>query len=114
MHLDLGFGVLYFFWVFEIFCEIYGLGFVNLILYDHTLHPYCIIIMFHTFFRRMCLIIDVSAAKFGLGFSCNAFIFYTSHVHAFFMHTFFLLFPILSMCYVSFYSLFLSPSLSLE
>ena len=43
-------------WGFEIFeffffflGEIYGLGFVNLILYDHALHPYCIIIMFHAY-----------------------------------------------------------------
>ena len=48
----------------------------------------------------VCLIIDVSAVRFGLGFSHDAFNLCTSHVHAFFMHTFFLFFPIISMCCV--------------
>ena len=56
----------------------------------------------------------VSAVRFGLGFSHNAFKFCTSHVHAFFMHTFFIFIPILSMCCVLFFlSLSLSLSLSL-
>ena len=33
-------------------------------------------------FRRVCLIINVSADRFGLGFSYDAFNFCTSHVHA--------------------------------
>ena len=49
MLLDLGFGVFKSFWAFEIFCEMYGLGFVNLILYDHALHRHCIITMFHAY-----------------------------------------------------------------
>ena len=54
----------------------------------------------------------LSAVRFGLGFTHDTFNLCTSHVHAFFMHTFFLFFPILSMCCVSFYSLSLSLSLS--
>ena len=51
-HLDLGFGFLEFFGVFEnwwVFCKIFGLGVVFLMVYDHALHPICIFTMFHAF-----------------------------------------------------------------
>ena len=52
MHLcifNLGFRVFEKFWVFEIFCEIFGLGVFVLILYAHALHSHCILTMFHVF-----------------------------------------------------------------
>ena len=63
-------------------------------------------------FRSVCLIINVSANKIGLGFSYDAFNFRMTYVHAFFVHMFFLSFPILSMCCVLLCSLSLSLSLS--
>ena len=56
-------------------------------------------------FRIECLIKLVSAIRLDWVSAYDAFNFCTSHVHAFFMHTFCLLFPILSMCCVSFFSL---------
>ena len=64
-------------------------------------------------FRIVCLIKLVSVVRFGLSFIHNAFNFCKSRVHAFFMHTFFLFFPILNLCCVSILS-FLSLSLSLR
>ena len=49
MHLcifNLGFRVFEKFWVFEIFCEIFGLGVFVLILYAHALHSHCILTSF--------------------------------------------------------------------
>ena len=97
MHLDLRFGVLkFFFWVFEFFCEIYGLGFVNLISYDHALHPHCIITMFHAYLDVCDWLLLLSVVRFRLGdpydalkFSCHlfmrfscirSFLFYSEHV----------------------------------
>ena len=62
-------------------------------------------------FRFVCLIKLVSVIRFGLDFTHDAFYFYMSHVHAFFMDTFFRFFPILSMCYILLCSLSLSLSL---
>ena len=52
--------------------------------------------------------IVVSANRFGLGFSRDTFNLCTSHVHAFFMHTFFHFFLFLNLCCVSLCSLSLS------
>ena len=57
------------------------------------------------------MIINVSVDRIGLGFSYDAFNFRTTDVHAFFMHTFFLFFPILSMFYVLLCSLSFSDRL---
>ena len=59
-------------------------------------------------FRIVCLIKLVSAIRLDWVFPMILLIFCTSHVHAFFMHTFFLFIPFLSTCCVSFYSLSLS------
>ena len=45
--LDLGFGVFENFLGFLDFCELFGLGVVDLMLYAHALHFYCISTMFH-------------------------------------------------------------------
>ena len=47
--LDLGFGFLKKFWGFLDYCEIVGLGVVDLMLYAHALHSHYIITMFHVF-----------------------------------------------------------------
>ena len=60
-------------------------------------------------FRIVCLFKLMSVVRFGLSFTHDVFDLCTSHVHAFFMDTFFLFFPILSMCCVL---SFLSFSLS--
>ena len=70
--LDLGFLFLFFlaiflgFWVF-FRCEYYGLGYVNLILYDHALHPQCIITMFHAYLDVCDWLLLLNAVRFGLG-----------------------------------------------
>ena len=58
------------------------------------------------------MIFNVSADRIGLGFSHDAFNLCTSHVHPFFIHTFFLFFPILSMCCVLSLSLSLGQTMS--
>ena len=87
--LDLGFLFLFFlaiFWGFWVFfrCEYYGLGYVNLILYDHALHPQCIITMFHAYLDVCDWLLLLSAARFGLGdphdalkFSCHMFMYFS-------------------------------------
>ena len=62
-------------------------------------------------FRIVCLFKLMSVVRFGLSFTHDVFDLCTLHVHAFFMDTFFLFFPILSMCCVL-SSLSLSLSLS--
>ena len=81
--LDLGFGV------FEFFCKYCGLGYVNLISYDHALHPYCIITMFHAYLDVCDWLILLSDVRFGLGdphnalkFSCHMFMHF-SCIHSF-------------------------------
>ena len=82
MHLDLGFGVLKFLsFFFFFFGEIYWFGFVNLILYYQSLHPYCITIMFHAYLDVCDWLLSLSVIRFGLDdphyalkFSCHMFI----------------------------------------
>ena len=111
--LDLGFGVFSkTFRVFEIFCESFGLGVVYLMLYDHLLHSISIFTMFHAF-RCVFDCWKLCDARFGLGWTHDAIIFSTSHVHAYFMHTYpffsiFLLWVVM-VCFVC-----LSVSLSLS
>ena len=54
------------------FCEIFGLGYVDLILYAHALHILCILTMFHAF-RCVIDYCEMCADRFGLGFYpwCN-------------------------------------------
>ena len=87
-HLDLGFGFSLNFGIFEnwwVFCELFGLGFVYLILYDHALHSICIFTIFHAF-RCVFICSKLCANRFGLGWTHDAIFFCISHVHAFFMH----------------------------
>ena len=77
------------FWGFYDFCEIFGLGVDYLMLYDHVLHFFSIITMFHAF-RCVLDYWKLCAGRFGLGFNpwCNLFlarhmfmhIFSTSHL----------------------------------
>ena len=113
--LDLGFWVFSeTFRVFEIFwdfCESFGLGVVYWMLYDHALHSISIFTMFHAF-RCVFDCWKLCAARFGLGWTYDAIIFSTSHIHAYFMHTYpFFSFFILYCDYVLF---FFSLSLSLS
>ena len=62
--LDLSFGVFEIFWDF---CEIFGLGCVDLILYALALHIPCILTMFHAF-RCVIDYCEMCADRFGLGF----------------------------------------------
>ena len=78
-------------------------------LYDHALHSISIFTMFHAF-RCVFDCWKLCAARFGLGWTHNAISFSTSHVHAYFMHTYlFFSFFVLSCDYVLFvFSLSLS------
>ena len=80
-------------------------------LYAHALHSICIFTMFHAF-RCVFICWILCAARFGLGSTHDAISFSTSHVHAFFMHTYpcfsFYLFSV-----VIVFSVSLSLSLSL-
>ena len=72
--LDLGFEVFENILGFSVFLEIFGLGFVNLIIYDHALHPCCILTMFHAF-RCVFDYVEMCAGRFELGFTHDVFIF---------------------------------------
>ena len=67
--LDLGFGFLKIFEVFEFFffVKFFGLGCVDLVIYAHALHSHYIITMF-MHFRCVIDYCCLSAARFGLGF----------------------------------------------
>ena len=69
------------------FCKIFGLGWVVSILYAHASHIPCIITMFHAFKCVLdyywCMLVG-----FDWVLPMMQFNFYTSHVHAYFMHTY--------------------------
>ena len=88
--LDLGFWVPFeTFRVFEIFWdffEMFRLGVVYLMIYDHALHSISIFTMFHAF-RCVLECWKLCVGRFRLGWTHDAIIFSTPHVHAYFMHT---------------------------
>ena len=74
-------------------CEIYGLGFVNLISSNHALHPHCTITTFHAYLDVCDWLLLLSAARFGLGdphdalkFSCHMFMHF-SCIHSFLIYS---------------------------
>ena len=73
------------FWFFWDICEIFGLGFVIFMIYDHALYSIRILTMFHTF---RCVLDYCWCVLVGLDWILHMmqFIFSTPHVHAFFMH----------------------------
>ena len=83
--------------------EIFGLGFVYLMIYHHALHFICILTMFHAF-RCAFNYVEMYAGRFGLGFTHDVFIF-VCHT---FMHIsciyslFSFFFVLLVMCFLSF------------
>ena len=77
-------------------------------LYDHALHSICIFKMFHAF-RCVLGCWKLCVVRFGLGWTQDVISFCTSHVHAFFMHTY----PFFSCWYFVVIVFFcFSPSLS--
>ena len=80
--LDLGFGVFQNFWDFWVFLEIFGLGFMDLMICDHALHFISIITMFHAF---RCVLGYCWYVQVGLDlvFTHNAILFLARHM---FMH----------------------------
>ena len=105
--LDLDFGGFKFLGVFEIFCEIIGLDVVDLMLYVHALHSHCISTLFMPF-KCVFYYCWLYVGRFGLDSAHDVFKFYTSYVHAFFMHTYFLFFSLFLVVMVFSLSLFLS------
>ena len=114
-HLDLRFFFLCeIFGVFENFwisCEIFGLGVMFLMLYDHALHSICIFTMFHAF-RCVFICWKLCADRFGLRWTHNEifFFFFAYHMFMNFFHAYVpFLFYLLVLCcdgtflFVSFY-----------